>query len=507
LADLLRHCRKSLEQGLQPQLPWPLPEFQPPGIAPQSSPSAGETRAINSLSSQGGVRGRSRRLLHLIAVSLLLFAATLGVTEATGVTRLAATVIRLTTGEGTLIIETDDPELSIAIDGQELSISGAGLKELKLRPGSYTVVASKNGAPVKQELVQIARNGRQVLRVSLERTGAATAGRTSTTQAGWYGWPADAPKPAIAPFDAAQARRHQEEWAKYLQIDVEYTNTLGMQFVLIPPGEFTMGSTAAEIEAALKDVSPDDKHWQRSCKSAAPQHKVILTQPIYLGVNEVTQAEYEKVMGANPSHFAPMGLGKEAVAGMEMADHPVESVSWNDAAEFCAKLSQLEKFKPFYFRAGETITPLDGTGYRLPSEAEWEFACRAGTAAKYWIGDQQEDLMQAGWFTGNSGERTHAARELKANPYGLYDIHGNVWEWVQDGWEPTFYGQFQEKPAINPSVPFHALPQRVLRGGGWGYAASACRSSNRGTHLPTQLGSLLGFRVSLVALGPRVGRP
>ncbi len=201
----------------------------------------------------------------------------------------------------------------------------------------------------------------------------------------WHGWPAEAPPPAIAPFDAEQAQHHQKAWAKYLGVPVEYTNSLGMKFRLIPPGEFDMGSTKEEIEAALKDADPNDKHWHECIKSEAPQHKVILTQPIYLGVNEVTQAEYEKVMGVNPSHFAPMGAGKEAVAGLETAKHPVEMVIWNDAAEFCAKLSKQEKLKPFYFRAGETITPLDGTGYRLPSEAEWEFACRAGTATKYWI--------------------------------------------------------------------------------------------------------------------------
>ncbi|MBS0207306.1 MAG: protein kinase [Planctomycetes bacterium] len=179
-----------------------------------------------------------------------------------------------------------------------------------------------------------------------------------TEATGWQGWPADAPAPALAPFDAVQAKNHQEAWAKYLQIDVEYTNTLGMKFVLIPPGEFTMGSTAEEIAAALKEIDPIDKYWQERIKSEAPQHKVILTQPIYLGVNEVTQAEYEKVMGTNPSHFAPMGMGKEAVAGLQTGDHPVEMVSWNDAAEFCAKLSKQEKLKTFYFRAG--------MGIRLP---------------------------------------------------------------------------------------------------------------------------------------------
>ncbi|MEI8383844.1 MAG: SUMF1/EgtB/PvdO family nonheme iron enzyme [Planctomycetota bacterium] len=223
-----------------------------------------------------------------------------------------------------------------------------------------------------------------------------------------------------------------------------------------------------------------------------------MTQPIYVGVNEVTQVEYEKVMGVNPSHFAPMGIGKGAVAAMETTDYPVEMVSWNDAAEFSAKLSKQEKFKPFYFRAGETITPLDGTGYRLPSEAEWEFACRAGTTTKYWIGDKDEELMRAGWFVGNSGDRTHATGELKANPFGLSDIHGNVWEWVQDGWDATYYGQFQDKPAINPNSPFSAGSQRVVRGGYWYYLASGCRSSARNANDPARRGDAIGFRVSLV---------
>ncbi len=324
--------------------------------------------------------------------------------------------------------------------------------------------------------------------------------KSSAVGAGWHGWPADAPPPAIAPFDAKQAKQHQVAWAKYLKLEVEYTSTIGMKFVLIPPGEFMMGSTAAEIETSLKDVVKDvgdDKDWQRSIKSEAPRHKVILTQPIYLGVNEVTQAEYEKVMGVNPSHFAPTGTGKEAVAGMETTTFPVETVSWNDAAEFCAKLSKHENLKPFYSRAGETVTPLEGTGYRLPSEAEWEFACRAGTVTKYWLGDNDEDLVHAGWFGGKLGGRTHAVGELKANPFGMADMHGNVWEWVQDGFDTTYYGQFEEKPAINPSSPFSASPGRLLRGGDWLLSASVCRSSFRLGGDPTYSYNFLGFRVSL----------
>ena len=330
---------------------------------------------------------------------------------------------------------------------------------------------------------------------SLARDRSLTTSATAKNTTGWHGWPADAPKPAIAPFDTIQAKQHQEEWAKYLKVPVEYTNSIGMKFRLIPPGEFMMGSTAAEVEAALKDHG--ENKWHEFIKFEAPQHQVILRQPIYLSVNEVTQAEYEKVMGTNPSFFSPVGRSKEAVAGMETANYPVDAVSWNDAAEFCAKLSQEEKFKPFYLRAGDTVTPLDGTGYRLPSEAEWEFACRAGTITKYWIGDSDEDLMRAGWFGTNSGGRTHAVSELQANPFGLADIHGNVLEWVQDGWDATYYSQFQNKPAINPISPLSASSQVVLRGGYWHYTAPACRASMRVPCDPAGRWCDYGIRASL----------
>ena len=333
---------------------------------------------------------------------------------------------------------------------------------------------------------------------------ASTNTKSSTAQitTDLYRWPSDAPKPAIAPFDADQAKKHQEEWAAYLKVPVEHTNTIGMKFRLIPPGEFTMGSTAAEIEEALKFISPDN-HWQECVKSEAPQHKVILTQPTYLGVHEVTQAAYQKVMGKNPSHFAAMGQGKDQVAGMDTSNHPVDTVSWNDAVEFCAKLSQQEKLQSYHFRAGETITPLDGAGYRLPTEAEWEFACRAGMTTKYWISDKDEDLARIGWFSANSGWRkTHAVGELKANPFGIYDIHGNVWEWVQDLWEPTYYGQFQKDPAINPTggstVGSTGGSVRVIRGGSFRYTAPYCRASNRFAWAPSALANCNGFRVSLV---------
>ena len=131
-----------------------------------------------------------------------------------------------------------------------------------------------------------------------------------TNPEGWHSWSADAPPPAIAPFDAEQAKQHQAAWAKYLDVPVEYTNSIGMTFRLIPPGEFLMGSKAAEIQHALASVS--DPELKERILSEGPQHKVILTQPIYLGVYEVTQSQYEQVMGKNPSYFAATGPVKEA---------------------------------------------------------------------------------------------------------------------------------------------------------------------------------------------------
>lgn len=317
--------------------------------------------------------------------------------------------------------------------------------------------------------------------------------------------PAVAPGPAIAPFDTVQAQAHQQAWATHLGLPAEYTNSIGMTFRLIPPGEFAMGDTAAETEAALKEADPNDRHWQECIKSAAPQHRVILTQPFYLGAYEVTQAEYEKVMGSNPSCFATTGTGKEVVAGIDTSRHPAEMVSWSDVTEFCAKLSVLENLRPLYSRNGSTITSLDGTGYRLPTEAEWEYSCRAGTTTKYWIGNGDDTLVQAGWFAAKSG--THPVGALAANPFGLFDIHGNVWEWVEDGWDSSAYVPFQDKPAVNPRHSFTTTSQRLLRGGAWDGDASYCRSASRFANASTATDDGIGFRVLLPVEAVKAVKP
>ncbi len=326
---------------------------------------------------------------------------------------------------------------------------------------------------------------------------------TTIQSSAWHGWPSDAPKPAIAPFDADQAKAHQEAWARYLGVPVEYTNSIGMKFRLIPPGEFLMGATPEEIESALVAADKDQSSKTQAnnpgpqIDRSGPQHKVILTQPIYIGVSEVTQLQYETIIGANPSHFSATGKGQDAVTGLDTDNHPVEMVSWNDATEFCAKLSLLEKYMPFYFRAGEEVTPLNGTGYRLPTEAEWEYSCRAGTTTRFWCGDDENDVTQVGWIDSNSGRRTHAVGELRPNSFGLWDMHGSIWELVQDNWDPTFYARIDNAPSVDPYNPFHGNSFRVIRGGFWATNPSLCRSSLRAVQYPSARSMYFGFRVVL----------
>ena len=195
-----------------------------------------------------------------------------------------------------------------------------------------------------------------------------------------------------------------------------------------------------------------------------------ITNPFYLGVYEVTQAQYQKVVGSNPSNFKRASL-------------PVETVSWEDARAFCTKLSEVAEERA----AGRT--------YRLPTEAEWEYACRAGSAGKYSFGDTEAELGKLAWYDKNSGNTTHPVGEKQANAWGLYDMHGNVWEWCQDG-----YGPYEAGPASDLSVPGSAS-HRVLRGGSWSNLGKVCRSALRSRYAPVYRDQLYGFRVAGVRSG------
>ena len=212
------------------------------------------------------------------------------------------------------------------------------------------------------------------------------------------------------------------------------TNSIGMKQVILPAGEFVMGSPGDDQDAGLPEK---------------PQH-IVRISPFYLGVTEVTQAQYEAVMGNNPSHFSSAGDGKEQVAGRSTAQYPVERISGLDAVRFCDALSEKEGRRPFYQESErEPVRTSKGSGYRLPTEAEWEYACRAGTRTRYSFGDGST-LRDHGWFKGNAGGGTHPVGEKNANGFGLYDMHGNVSEWCSDWFDEAYY---KRSPANDPPGP------------------------------------------------------
>ena len=272
------------------------------------------------------------------------------------------------------------------------------------------------------------------------------------------------PACALALGLAQLAPAHADDaLAERAQVILE--NSIGVKFKSIPAGSFLMGSLDADKEAQDREK---------------PQHRVQISKPFYLGVYEVTQAQYEAVMGKgkNPSTFSATGGRKYNVnvAGRPTGQHPVEWVSWLDAVIFCNKLSEREGLKPFYEINGEEVRVPDwnGPGYRLPTEAEWEYACRANasTPARYSFGDDAAELGEYGWFNeGYIKGSTHPVGQKKPNGFGLHDMHGNVWEWCWDWYGDAYYKQ---SPPADPTGP-EAGSNRVIRGGSWTNAAGECR--------------------------------
>ena len=239
----------------------------------------------------------------------------------------------------------------------------------------------------------------------------------------------------------------------------EITNSIGMKLVLIPKGTFMMGSPESEEGRVGNET----------------QHEVTISKDYYLGVTEVTQGQYEKVMGTNPSYFQ-----KQIVRKSDTSMYPVEQVSWGDAVEFCKKLSDLPEEK----RAGRV--------YRLPTEAEWEYAGRAGSKTAYSFGESSKSLADYAWFTENSSKQTNPVGQKKPNAWGLCDMHGSVWEWCSDDWSGDYSKGYASDPPGPSDVSF-----RVNRGGGCRSGAGNCRTAYRNRNKPSNRNRDLGFRVAL----------
>ncbi len=260
----------------------------------------------------------------------------------------------------------------------------------------------------------------------------------------------------------ADVRQAQEAWAEYLGREVVETVDIAdgelMTFVLVPPGRFRMGSPDGEMDRDKDEAL----------------HRVVLTEPFDLGMYEVVQQQYQALIGKNPSHF-------------QGPDLPVEQVSWEEAAGYGTKLT--EKLK-------------DRHVYRLPTEAEWEYACRGGrpSVQPFGIGRGWSLSSREANFDGNFPyggadkgpflQKTCAAGSYKANALGLFDMHGNAWEWCSDG-----YGRYPDGEVTNPTGPTEG-PLRVIRGGGWHLPGGRCRAAIRHGYDPGYRHSSLGFRLA-----------
>ncbi len=239
------------------------------------------------------------------------------------------------------------------------------------------------------------------------------------------------------PAPAAVTPKGMRSYTEVIALNVR------MEMHAIPGGEFLMGSPEKQGYA--------DEY---------PQHRATLS-PFYIGKYPITQAQWRAVMRTSSSHF-------------NGPNHPVDSVTWDEAFEFCRRLSY----------ATSRI-------YRLPTEAEWEFACRAGMQTQFNYGDEEEFIVQYAWCLTNSGNHTHPVGEKKPNGWGLYDMHGNVWEWCHDWYGADYY---QHSPSVNPFGPAKGT-SRVLRGGSWYSLPNYCRNAGRSNHQPDLRDPLVGFRV------------
>ncbi|HEV3025338.1 MAG TPA: SUMF1/EgtB/PvdO family nonheme iron enzyme, partial [Pirellulales bacterium] len=390
---------------------------------------------------------------------------------------LLGIVLLVRTPHGTIAIELSDPKakVTVTVDGDHVDIAGLD-GPLSLEVREHDLVVRGEGYETVTERFTVTKGKNAPLAVTLRKTNAPPANGDMEF--------------AAAPFSAAQAVVHQDAWAKHLGTKIEIENSLGMKLRLIPPGEFAMGSTQAEIDALVQ--STNEKTWQNFFRSQGPRHRVHLTKAFYLASCEVTQRQYQEVMGENPSFFSQQGKLANAVKDLDTGQHPVENVNWFKAVEFCNRLSEREQLPPYYARDGRTVTRLGGTGYRLPTDAEWEYACRAGTTTRWSFGDNETELAQHAWIDSNAGGRTHRVAELPANPFGLFDLYGNVWEWCWD-----WHDEYAAEAVSDPSGPSTGT-RRVFRGGScYGCLTSACRSaSHKGWYFPKDGWGNVGFRVA-----------
>ena len=444
---------------------------------------------------------------------------------AAAVLLLLAAIFLFQTPNGRLRVEILDPEVEVKVQGTTVTLKAGDTEPVTLKVGNKKLLVTRGDlsfetdsftlkkgteTKVKVDLVAdslIATSGGKVIgeksigrkTLTTSTTGGDSAALISQTPSASLLPNTSALSPAVAPFDAAQAKVHQEAWAKHLGTQVETTNSVGAKMVLIPPGEFLMGSTDEQVEAALKvanEIKADSGVISRIEKAERPQHKVVITKPLLMSATEVTIGQFKKFVEASKYVTEAEQYGSGDSSGQSVDDKvtdaqkqrnwrtpgyavtddwPVVQITWNDAVAYCQWLSTQEK-----------------TTYRLPTEAEWEYACQAGTTTQYSFGDDYNELPKYGWHNKNAGGKSHPVGTLLPNPFGLFDMYGDLYEWCGDYYDEKWYSTSPPNDPNGPSVGSN----RVLRGGGWNEKASNCRSASRHYGTPSYRHFSSGFRVA-----------
>jgi formylglycine-generating enzyme required for sulfatase activity len=343
------------------------------------------------------------------------------------------------------------------------------LEVKEIKKGFITVEVKKACFDSMKKNVEILRDKQAEVRFDMEPICGELAVTSEPSEAEWYldgeyaGKTPGIKKNVIKGSHEVVVRKDgYNDWSIYIDVSTgqqtvlqaslsnvpasKITNSIDMEFVYIEPGTFVMGSPSNE-----KDRDVDEK-----------QHEVTLTKGFYMGVTEVTQGQWIEIMRNNPSYFKFCG-----------DDCPVEFVSWNEVQEFIKQLNKKE----------------GADKYRLPTEAEWEYACRAGSTSRFSFGDSDSRLGEYAWFKSNSDHTPHPVGKKNPNDWGLYDMHGNVGEWCED-----WYGDYPSGSMTDPEGPSSGS-FRVYRGGSWRSDASICRSARHDSRAQSSKDIVLGFRL------------
>ena len=319
------------------------------------------------------------------------------------------------------------PSIATVLVDNKMINGSNGVAQTTLPVGQHSYIVACNGYESEEGMVKLKASAPSNLQITLTKE--ATATRNTVAQ------------PTVAQQPVVQAPVTNGD-----NISIPVKDGISIDMVRVEAGTFTMGATP-EME----------NPWD----GEKPTHQVTLTNDYYIGKYEVTQALWQAVMSNNPSYFKGDNL-------------PVEKVSWNDCQEFISKLN--------------TIT---GKTFRLPTEAEWEYAARGGKKSRGYQYSGSNNLSDVAWYVDNSGSKTHAVGSKQANELGIYDMSGNVWEWCQD-----WYGKYSSSSQTNPTGA-NSGSNRVRRGGGWGGNAWICRSSYRYSYAPGFSNDSLGLRLVL----------